>query len=128
MFRSLRDMICLMAAVLLTVMAAFPVNRPEGGSTGLSIPDTAVAELQQDFFNPGRTSAENFMEQNISGTLTVSLNGCDNPRCQSTLKAAALQDSISAIVRTASSCAEERHSGISRLNDYYVFGLCHIII
>ena len=68
------------------------------------------------------------MEQNIAGAAGVSTNGCVSPRCQSSIKASVLQNSISAIVQTVSSCSEERRFSISRLNDYYVFGLGHIII
>ena len=127
MIRNLRDIICLVAAVLLTGLAACHANDTASCSSDFRLA-SILENFQQDSFNPGKSSPENFMEQNIAGAAGISANGCVSPRCQSSIKASVLQNSISAIAQTVSSCAEERHFSISRLNDYYVFGLGHIII
>ena len=127
MFRSLRGIVFLLAAVLLSGMAACHINCSEYNGCELSIP-AFTDGMEQDAFNPGRSATESVMEQNVSGAVTVTLNGYDSPRCQSSVKSNSLSGSVYSFIQTAAAHHHERLSGISRLADYYVYGLGHIII
>ena len=85
MIRNLRDIICLLAAVLLTGLAACHANDTASCPSDFRLA-SILENFQQDSFNPGKSSPENFMEQNIAGAAGVPANGCVSPRCQSSIK------------------------------------------
>lgn len=127
MIRNLRDIICLVAAVLLTGLAACSANDVAGHRTD-SYLIAILDNFYQESFSPGDSSPENFMEHNTGTAVSLSAGGYDSPRCQTSVRAGAVQEPARPSVQAAAVHCQERIPGISRLADYYVFGLGHIII
>lgn len=126
MIRNLRDIVYIAAAVLLAGIAICNSTGPDSKIIDIQL-EALLEELHQDSFEAGSSSPENFMESNIS-TLIVLSTGCDSPRCQTSMKASSSTTSVSSYIQTTASFSDERHFSISRLTDYYVFGLGHIIV
>lgn len=128
MYRSLRDILGMISVVMLTCIAVCHMDIPECSRAdrhAAAVPE----EFVQDYFSPASSSPENFMEQTLGSGVTLPAS-TDSPRSHTTapVKAAAAMSLLSSSASTAAYLKGERPCGISRLNDYYVFGLGHIII
>ena len=127
MVRNLRDIAFILAAVLMAGMTACHMNL-SGDSPSSQYLASAITELHQDCFDTAGCATENFMEQNTANAVTVTLSGHPSVRISSTARASSLQEHIISAINAAAVHTGALPSCISRLSDYYVFGLEHIII
>lgn len=129
MHRRLRDIFHIFSMVMLLGIAMYHADIP-----GPSLQDRYMAslleKLSQDSFSPASHSPENFMELTL-GVSAVSAAIQNSQRCQpqtSLRTAAALSAPSSSTDSAVCHDHQDRICSISRLSDYYVFGLAHIII
>lgn len=88
-----------------------------------------IEELFQDAFSPASSTPENFMEQTLGGSILLpARNDCQRDQSIISMKSAAALSTLTSSAGHAADPDIERLSSISRLSDYYVFGLAHIII
>ena len=114
MVRNLRDIAFILAAVLMAGMTACHMNL-SGDSPSSQYLASAITELHQDCFDTAGCATENF-------------SGHPSVRISSTARASSLQEHIISAINAAAVHTGGLPSCISRLSDYYVFGLEHIII
>ena len=125
MYRGLRNIVCLVAAVMLTGIAACHADSYKARSTELHC---ILEEFHQDAFSTCTSSPENYMEQTLGGHAATVAAQYDNIREQSSARFSFSLATVANVVHTLVSCADGIQTGISRLSDYYIFTLGHILV
>ena len=126
MYRCLRDILGMISVVMLTCIAVCHMDIP-----GCSRADrhAAAVEFVQDTFSPASSSPDNFMEQTLgSGVTLPASTGSPRNQVSASMKTSAAMSVLSSSANTSAYFSGGLPSCISRLSDYYVFGLEHIII